>query len=559
MTFSFEDGTGNLLSRTGMDSQTEDFTYDCLDRLTSVSGSNYQTFTYDPNGNQDYKSGAGYLSYGTAHPHAAIGATNDGDIPSTPQSISYTPFGKILSITEGNNTMDFTYGPDEERWKTELTNGNSLVRTTIYGDNYEQVTDANGQTRHIYYLDGAVYVLDDGATSGRLYFAFTDHLGSITRLYSEYGNEVFAAEYDAWGKQTVTVDSLDFRRGYTGHEMMPEFGLINMNGRLYDPVLGRFLSPDNYVQLPDFSQSFNRYSYCLNNPLKYTDPSGELFGIDDAIIIGICIAGAANVWANWDEIQHDWWHGVASFFIGVGSTALGIVNPILGAAALGTSNSIVNQLYNGNIDWEQVGLSTGMSLLTYGIGQKIGSLIDTSVSKITSKVKNVVVEKWLNGAIDGTIGGFTLGTLFSLGNGENVGNALENGGKNAIEGFIIGSMNGLNQGYHLKETLKSEHILPSGFKSFEDFKKVYGRAGDGMEWHHIVEQRDANIKQFGPEKIHNIDNMIALPADVHRKISGHYSSIQPESEHMRVRDWLNGKSYEFQYEYGLQLLKRYGY
>ena len=120
-------------------------------------------------------------------------------------------------------------------------------------------------------------------------------------------------------------------------------------------------------------------------------------------------------------------------------------------------------------------------------------------------------------------------------------------------------MNGLNQGYHLKETLKSEHILPSGFKSFEDFKKVYGRAGDGMEWHHIVEQRDANIKQFGPEKIHNIDNMIALPADVHRKISGHYSSIQPESEHMRVRDWLNGKSYEFQYEYGLQLLKRYGY
>lgn len=49
-----------------------------------------------------------------------------------------------------------------------------------------------------------------------------------------------------------------------------------MNARLYDPALGRFLSPDPYVQAPDFSQNFNRYSYCLNNPLRFTDPSGEL-------------------------------------------------------------------------------------------------------------------------------------------------------------------------------------------------------------------------------------------------------------------------------------------
>ncbi len=63
--------------------------------------------------------------------------------------------------------------------------------------------------------------------------------------------------------------------GYTGHEMLPEFGIINMNGRLYDPVLGRFFSPDPYVQFVGSPQSYNRYSYCLNNPLKYTDPSGQ--------------------------------------------------------------------------------------------------------------------------------------------------------------------------------------------------------------------------------------------------------------------------------------------
>jgi len=73
-----------------------------------------------------------------------------------------------------------------------------------------------------------------------------------------------------------------FDRGYTGHslsrffigEHMAGFGLINMNGRLYDPYLQRFLSPDNVIQEPENAQNYNRYSYCLNNPLMYTDPTG---------------------------------------------------------------------------------------------------------------------------------------------------------------------------------------------------------------------------------------------------------------------------------------------
>jgi RHS repeat-associated protein len=95
----------------------------------------------------------------------------------------------------------------------------------------------------------------------------------------ENGTKVFDASYDAWGKQTVTLNTIGLHRDYTGREMLGEFDIINMNqrslsrsresnGRLYDPVLGRFFSPDNYVQMPDYSQCFNRYSYCLNNPLK---------------------------------------------------------------------------------------------------------------------------------------------------------------------------------------------------------------------------------------------------------------------------------------------------
>lgn len=62
---------------------------------------------------------------------------------------------------------------------------------------------------------------------------------------------------------------------------------------MYDPLTARFLSPDPFVQMPSFSQSFNRYSYCLNNPLKYTDPDGEFVL---ALVGGILFAtGMTNV------------------------------------------------------------------------------------------------------------------------------------------------------------------------------------------------------------------------------------------------------------------------
>ena len=75
--------------------------------------------------------------------------------------------------------------------------------------------------------------------------------------------------------------------GFTGHEHYAELKIINMNGRLFDPVIARFFSPDNFVQSPDFTQSFNRYSYCLNNPLQYVDPSGEKLKWWQNLLIGL--------------------------------------------------------------------------------------------------------------------------------------------------------------------------------------------------------------------------------------------------------------------------------
>ena len=213
------------------------------------------------------------------HPHAVSHIDNIFKrVPSDILNTEFNAFGKIQTIEdEGSGLrMDFTYGPDQQRWRTVLCDSTGTVkRATIYGENYEKVTE-NGVTREFYYLDGNVLMIrQDGDFTP--YLMHKDHLGTIRSVLNDNGTFVYNANCDAWGVESVGRNYIGLHRGYTGHEMLDEFGVINMNGRLYDPVLGRFFSPDNYVQAPTNSQNFNRYSYCLNNPLKYNDPSGDFF------------------------------------------------------------------------------------------------------------------------------------------------------------------------------------------------------------------------------------------------------------------------------------------
>lgn len=110
-------------------------------------------------------------------------------------------------------------------------------------------------------------------------------------------------------------------------------------------------------------------------------------------------------------------------------------------------------------------------------------------------------------------------------------------------------------------TPKEGRVLPSGhraFKSFDDFKDFMGPAGEGKQWHHIVEQRKVNIERFGPEAIHNTENVIVARKELHDKISAYYSSKSEETGGMVAREWLRTKSYEEQRAFGLRILKRFG-
>ena len=128
-------------------------------------------------------------------------------------------------------------------------------------------------------------LISDGEAQ-KFYYLHRDYLGSIVMLTDENGNIAERRHFDAWGQPIKVEDGAGkvlkgltlLDRGFTGHEHLQTVGLIHMNGRLYDPALHRFLQPDNYVQDPFNTQNFNRYGYCLNNPLVYVGQNGEFIG-----------------------------------------------------------------------------------------------------------------------------------------------------------------------------------------------------------------------------------------------------------------------------------------
>jgi RHS repeat-associated protein len=213
-------------------------------------------------------------------------------------------------------------------------------------------------------------------------------MNKMTIYYVTNANGAVVQElsYDAWGRlrnpatqQTYTPGNepnLYLGRGYTGHEHLPWFGPVNMNARLYDPALGRFLSSDPYVQNPFGSQNFNRYSYAMNNPLVYTDPNGEIVWIP--IVIGAIIGGASGYMIGHSKGATGWdmaGYSGEAMLKGAGIGALsGFVGGGLGSAigggwgavAGGVASSGINTALNGG-DLEQTGISMlAGAALAYG-------------------------------------------------------------------------------------------------------------------------------------------------------------------------------------------------
>jgi RHS repeat-associated protein len=255
-----------------------------------------------------------------------------------------------------------------------------------------------------------VAIYEQKPAGDAMHYVYTDYLGSLRCITDVSGNVEQKLGFDAWGNRRDPITGAKLSvlpsmggaglyRGFTGHEHLDEFGLINMNGRIYDPMLGMFISPDNNIQAADFTQNFNRYTYALNNPLMYNDPDGEFWNIVVGAVFG-GLEGGFEYLGNGRSFWEGAWKGA---LVGAVTSAVGSCAGTAVSSALGTSSTLGGCMLNGAITGAAAGFASGFA----------GS----------------ATSAWLNGA--------------SFENGLNRG--LIGGGYGAIGGGVMGSLSGIER------------------------------------------------------------------------------------------------------------------
>ena len=397
------DGFGNLVGRTRLNGNmlNESFTYDSFNRLVGVRLNDKLTgwMEYDGYGNilskyNDYKNVFYDAQYTGDCPYAISKVKTDLDeSEGFTQNVEYTVFDKMKSVVSGNNSLSIDYGYDYDR-KHSVERVDGAVKEKVYVSDCEFVNDQGNEVVYTYLKCPmgvfAVCRIDRNGNEDILY-VHKDHLDSWCLITDQYGKVVQKTSYDAWGNpRNEDTWSGDYKgkllcdRGFTGHEHLQAFGIVNMNGRAYDPLLSMMMSPDNYIQNPDFSQNYNRYIYCYNNPLSYSDPSGEWV---EWLLYGL-FSGTVNVICNIESIDC-FQEGLLAFGAGFVSGcltqglsecswAVQVVGNVAGTTLKSSVNSFVQQNKGDNLDWSILENKQFQSDVMYALGSSLAKAVLTS-------------------------------------------------------------------------------------------------------------------------------------------------------------------------------------
>ena len=211
---------------------------------------------------------------------------DNGNISVSPGRIyAYTSFNKPDLIAFGSQQTSFAYDGNHKRIKKVVSDGTNTTTTIYVDDYYEKIVTPQG-TRHRYTLldgDGVPFAVQttsniSGEPAQQTHYLWTDYLGSVIATTNETGVRKSLTGYKPFGESESLSGTIEASTslGYSGHESDRENGFINMNARIYDPFLGRFLSPDPVMPNIYNPQALNRYSYVYNNPFRFIDPSGNI-------------------------------------------------------------------------------------------------------------------------------------------------------------------------------------------------------------------------------------------------------------------------------------------
>ncbi|WP_437948975.1 FG-GAP-like repeat-containing protein [Sorangium sp. So ce296] len=241
-------------------------------RTVAVDGVVAEENRYEPGGRPRIVAGRDGVTFG----HDAAGRLERS---SAGLRIMYTAFDLPRRVEKEGKSWAFLYDAFGARVKKK----HEGEETVYVGGLYERRTDAGG-TRHVFRVaspEGEVaQVVFAGPGKEQTLYLHADPLGSVGLLTDEAGEEVERLHYEPFGRRIDAdgkapgVAKSEVKHGFTGHRHDDELGLIDMRGRVYDPSLRRFLTPDPLVSDPLWGQSYNRYSYVMNDPVNLVDPTG---------------------------------------------------------------------------------------------------------------------------------------------------------------------------------------------------------------------------------------------------------------------------------------------
>ncbi|MFC3812836.1 RHS repeat-associated core domain-containing protein [Lacihabitans lacunae] len=403
-TYQFNDLAHLSSQKDEMRNNTESFEYDDYNRLveTKLNNTTTTTLEYDVLGNIIYKSDVGQYEYGGVNngPHRLINVrTKDANVTCSFTlniNTTYTSFNKVKTISNDTSSVQVFYGPDQQRIMQKMYVNGNLIRTKLYlGGLVEIEAFTNGKILQTSFIGGVGIQLKEtiGATTTTiLKYYLKDHLGSVTGLTDAAGALVEEFSYDAWGLRrnadwtaASTSANSSHDRGFTGHEHYDLFAMIDMNGRVYDPVLGRFLQPDPFISDQFDLQAYNRYSYVLNNPLSLTDPSGYWPKFIDNFFESV-----GNIFNSVVNFAKENWKPLLVAAVGIGVAIFAgpaiaayfggnTFGAVMAGAAAGFTSSVTGSLLNGGGLNDALksglkgaligGLSAG---LAYNVGQLAG-------------------------------------------------------------------------------------------------------------------------------------------------------------------------------------------
>src|SRR5579885_2382082 len=346
----------------------------------------------------------------------------DGNMTSDAgRSITYTSFNMTAQVTQGASTTALAYDPDHQRIR--MDNGASFtfyLNDAASGAMTERVNASGTITWKSYLMADGRIVAIRSTTSGvtTMRYVVTDHLNSVAVILDEKAAVIAGGRqsFDAWGLQRNadgTPDSTPCNltqssastRGYTGQEEMASVCLINYNARIYDPQLGRFLSADPTTEAPDDGQDWNRYSYVLNNPLAFTDPSGNSFLTDlfAAIVSVAIIVLAPELIGPWATFA-DFMDAAASFNLSAIAVAAGS-GAVAGAISAGiTGGSVLKGALFGGIS----------GALFAAVGAPLGRALSAADMLGNPVVGNFIAQGFVGG-LNSTIEGGNFGSGFLAG------------------------------------------------------------------------------------------------------------------------------------------------